>query len=106
MLKLRTIFLAGALALTSATTSAVTPAELSCDTIVRKGWDKMPDVADYIRTIPGSEKLGFGSECHLGSLVFAQCFVEPRWTVGKAVDELIRKARAGQRLPDTPACGA
>jgi hypothetical protein len=106
MLKLKTIFLAGVLALMPAAARAVVPAELSCDTIVRNGWDKMPDVADYIKTIPGSEKLGFGSECHLGSLVFAQCFVEPRWTVGKAVHELIRKARTGQRLPDTPACGA
>ena len=51
---------------------------LSCYTIVGNGWAKMPDVADYINAIPGSEKLGFGSECHLGSLVFAQCFLEPR----------------------------
>jgi hypothetical protein len=81
-------------------------APFSCDTIVRSGWDKMPDVADYIKSLPGSEKLGFGSECHLGSLVFAQCFLEPRWSVKRAIDELIRKARDGKKLPDTPVCGA
>lgn len=80
--------------------------QLSCDDIVRAGWNKMPDVADYIMKIQGHEKLGFGSECHLGSMVFAQCFVEPRWTVNKAIYELIRKARAGKHLPDTPVCGA
>jgi hypothetical protein len=85
---------------------AVSLSQLHCDDIVRNGWDKMPDVADDIRALPGSDKLGFGSECHLGSLVFAQCFVEPRWTVKQAVDALIWKAAHGKRLPDTPVCGA
>jgi hypothetical protein len=80
--------------------------KLSCDTIVRQGWNNMPDVAEYIRTKPGSDKLGFGSECHLGSLVFAQCFLEPRWSVKKAIDVLIHKAVTGKRLPETPVCGA
>jgi hypothetical protein len=80
--------------------------KLSCDTIIRDGWNKMPDVADYILAKPGSDKLGFGSECHLGSLVFAQCFVEPRWSVKKAIDVLIQKAATGKKLPDTPVCGA
>jgi hypothetical protein len=79
---------------------------MSCDTIIRQGWDKMPDVADYIRELPGSKKLGFGSECHLGSLVFAQCFLKPKWSVKKAIDALIHKAATGERLPETPACGA
>ena len=83
------------------------PPDLSCDEIVRNGWNKMPDVADYIRTLPGSDKLGFGSECHLGSLVFAQCFAESRrQTVRRAIDALIWKATHGKRLPDTPVCGA
>jgi len=83
------------------------PPKLSCDEIVRNGWNKMPDVADYIRTLPGSDKLGFGSECHLGSLVFAQCSAESRrQTVRQAIDALIWKATHGKRLPDTPVCGA
>jgi hypothetical protein len=80
--------------------------KLSCDTIIREGWAKMPDVAKYIGEIRGSEKLGYASECHLGGLVFAQCFVEPRLSVKKAVEVLIHKAITGTRLPDTPVCGA
>jgi hypothetical protein len=38
----------------------------------------MPDVADYILAKPGADKLGYGSECHLGSLVFSQCWLEPK----------------------------
>jgi hypothetical protein len=80
--------------------------KLSGDTIIREGWNKMPDVAEYIRAKPGSDKLGYGSECHLGSLVFAQCFLEPKWSVKKAIDVLIHKAVTGKRLPKTPVCGA
>jgi hypothetical protein len=78
----------------------------SCDEMVGNGWYKMPDIAEYILAKPGSDKLGFGSECHLGSLVFAQCFLEPRWSVDKAIDVLIRKAVTGKALPKTPMCGA
>src|ERR1700746_1708181 len=80
--------------------------KLSRDTIIREGWNKMPDVAEYIRAKPGSDKLGYVSECHLGSLVFAQCFLEPKWSVKKAIDVLIHKAVTGKRLPKTPVCGA
>jgi hypothetical protein len=83
------------------------PPKLSCDELIRNGWDRMPDVADYIHTLRGSDRLGFGSECHLGSLVFAQCFAESRrQTVREAIAALIWKATHGKRLPDTPACGA
>ena len=66
----------------------------------------MPDVTDYVMAKPHSDKLGYGSFCHIGSLVFEQCFVEPQWSVKRAVDELITKALAGQSLPGERVCGA
>jgi hypothetical protein len=79
---------------------------ISCATIVNNGWRRMPDIADYVREKQNSDKLGYGSECHIGSLVFAQCFIEPRWSVKQAVDELINKAIAGESLPGERVCGA
>lgn len=85
----------------------VSPGNLSCADIVDNGWSKMPDdIADYVLAKPNSEKLGYGSFCHIGSLVFAQCFLEPRWLVRQAVDELINKASGGQPLPGERVCGA
>ena len=53
----------------------------------------MPDVAEYVQTFPDWEKIStYPSECVMGSVVFGQCFVEPKWTVRQAVIELIRKA--------------
>jgi hypothetical protein len=52
--------------------------KLSCGDLINAGWKNMPDVADYILAKPGADKLGYGSECHLGSLVFSQCWLEPR----------------------------
>jgi hypothetical protein len=80
--------------------------ELSCRAIVDAGWKNMPDVAGYVFGKPGSENLGYGSECHLGGLVFAQCWLEPRWTVKGAVKVLIQKAAHKEQLPKTPVCGA
>ena len=80
--------------------------KLSCRDLIDAGWKNMPDVADYVLAKLGSDKLGYGSECHIGSLVFSQCWLEPRWSVKKAIDVLIDKAVHGKRLPDTPACGA
>lgn len=79
---------------------------LSCLDIVDGGWSHMPDVTDYVLARPLSDKLGYGSPCHIDSLVFAQCFVEPRWSVREAVNALIRKAAVGKKLPDVPVCGA
>src|ERR1700730_12557020 len=79
---------------------------IPCTDIVNNGWSHMPDIADYVRGKPNSDKLGFGSECHIGSLVFAQCFIEPKWSVREAVNALIHKAVTGKRLPNTPVCGA
>ena len=80
--------------------------KLSCRDLIDGGWKNMPDVADYIHAKPGADKLGYGSECHLGSLVFSQCWLEPTWSVKKAIDVLIQKAVTGKRLPETPVCGA
>ena len=80
--------------------------KLSCRDLIDAGWKNMPDVADYVLAKPGANKLGYGSECHIGSLVFSQCWLEPRWSVKKAIDVLIDKAIHGKRLPDTPVCGA
>jgi hypothetical protein len=80
--------------------------KLSCRDLIDAGWKNMPDVADYVLAKPGLDKLGFGSECHIGSLVFSQCWLEPRWSVKKAIDVLIHKAVTGKRLPETPVCGA
>ena len=80
--------------------------KLSCRDLIDAGWKNMPDVADYVLSKPGSDKLGYGSECHIGSLVFSQCWLEPRWSVKKAIDVLLHKAAAGKRLPETPVCGA
>jgi hypothetical protein len=66
----------------------------------------MPDVAGYINSRPGSDKLGYGSECNLKALVFSQCWLEPRWSVITAINTLLRKAANGEKLPDVPACGA
>jgi hypothetical protein len=94
---MKRVLLAAALAATMATPATargkVAAPVVSCDSVVRAGWDRMPDVADYIKTLPGSEKLGFGSECHLGSLVFAECFVNRRKSVKQAIDDLLAKAR-------------
>jgi hypothetical protein len=79
---------------------------LICGDIVKNGWNRMPDVADYIKARPGADKLGYGSECHLGSLVFSQCWLEPHWSVERAVKVLLQKAAAGKKLPGIPACGA
>ena len=78
----------------------------SCRDIIDAGWANMPNIADYVHTKPGSDKLGYGSECAIGSLVFAQCWLEPGWSVEKAISVLIYKAATGKRLPKTPACGA
>jgi hypothetical protein len=79
---------------------------ISCLTITDKGWSNMPDVTDYVKARPNASILGYGSPCRIDSLVFAQCFLEPQWSVKKAVDTLFRKALTGKRLPDTPVCGA
>jgi hypothetical protein len=79
---------------------------LICKDIIGAGWDHMPNISDYIKTRPNADKLGYGSECHLGSLVFSQCWLEPHWPVTKAIDALLQKAATGKKLPDTPACGA
>jgi hypothetical protein len=79
---------------------------ISCYTIINKGWANMPDVTDYVKAKPNSDILGYGSPCRMDSLVFAQCFLEPRWSVKTAVDTLFRKALTGKRLPDVPICGA
>jgi hypothetical protein len=80
--------------------------KLSCRDLIDAGWKNMPDVVDYVLAKPGANKLGYGSECHIGSLVFSQCWLEPRWSVKKAVDELVYKAVHNKRLPETPVCGA
>jgi len=66
----------------------------------------MPDVTDYVEAQPGADKLGFGSPCHIESLVFSQCWLEPKWSVLKAINALLRKAATGKKLPDIPVCGA
>jgi hypothetical protein len=79
---------------------------LYCYDVVGEGWNHMPSVTDYVLSLPGADKLGYGSECHIGSLVFAQCWLEPRWSVKEAIDALLRKAATGKKLPDIPVCGA
>jgi hypothetical protein len=53
---------------------------MSCAKITGEGWDHMPieDITKFTLAKPNSDKLGYGSECHIASLVFAQCFLEPR----------------------------
>jgi hypothetical protein len=85
--------------------TADTLGKLSCRNIVGKGWDNMPSMSDYVLAQPGADKLK-GSGCNIDSLVFAQCFLEPKWSVAKAVSTLLRKAATGKKLPDIPICGA
>ena len=85
---------------------AADPLNLQCADIVDNGWKNMPDVTDYVESQPGADKLGFGSPCHIDSLVFSQCWLEPKWSVSKAISALLRKAASGKKLPDVPACGA
>jgi len=80
--------------------------KLSCSDVIGKGWNHMPDVTDYVEAQPGADKLGFGSPCHIESLVFSQCWLEPKWSVLKAINALLRKAATGKKLPDIPVCGA
>jgi hypothetical protein len=94
------------LAATAANAEQPIVAEFSCFDIVNGGWGHMPDVTDYVLAKPHSDKLGYGSPCHINSLVFAQCFAEPKWSVREAVNALIRKATTGKTLPDVPVCGA
>jgi hypothetical protein len=55
-----------------------------CRNVLDAGWKNMPDIADYVRSKPGADKLGYGNECHIGGLVFSQCWLEPQWSVEKA----------------------
>jgi hypothetical protein len=99
------LFLTAAVLLTLTSAAVADPLNLSCDEILRNGWNKMPDVADYIRTRPDSGKLGLRSACHLDSLVFAKCLAEPRrQTVRQAIDALFSETKHGKRLPYTPVC--
>ena len=50
---------------------------ISCQTIIDGGLSHMPDIADYVLTKPHSDKLGYGSECRISGLVFAQCAIQP-----------------------------
>jgi hypothetical protein len=100
------MFIGGIVAIGEVHAKPATLNTLLCSDIVGNGWNHMPDVADYIKTQPGSDKLGYGSECNLGSLVFSQCWLEPHWSVTKAINTLLRKAANGEKLPDVPACGA
>jgi hypothetical protein len=79
---------------------------MSCREITDNGWYDMPDTRDYVLSKPHADKLGFPSSCHLDSLVFSQCWLEPKITIGAAIDTLLKKAAKGQKLPDVPACGA
>jgi len=80
--------------------------KLSCGDITGEGWNHMPDVTDYFLAQPGADKLGYGSPCAINSLVFSQCWLEPRWSVAKAINILLHKAATGKKLPDIPMCGA
>lgn len=60
---------------------------------------------DYISSLPNADKLGFGSPCHLGNLVDAECKLHPTVSVLDAINELMVKAQTGN-LPHTPRCGA
>ena len=40
---------------------------IPCSTIIANGWARMPDVANYVLAKKDSDKLGYGSECHLGA---------------------------------------
>ncbi len=77
----------------------------TCGDLVGEGWAHMPDVSGYVLSRPGAVKLGFGSPCNIDSLVFSQCWLEPRLSVKQAIDLLLAKARAGKKLPDVPMCG-
>jgi hypothetical protein len=99
------LFLTAAVLLTLTCAAVADPLNLSCDEILSNGWNKTPDVADYIRTLPDSDKLGIRSECHFDSLVFAQCLAEPRrQTVRQAIDALLWETTHGKPLPYTPVC--
>ena len=100
------LFAAAAILIASPAMASPIAPEEPCSELVGAGWGRMPDIADYIKAQRGADKLGYGSECHLGGLVFSQCWLEPRISVKHAIDLLITKARSGKKLPDTPACGA
>jgi hypothetical protein len=80
------LFIVGIAILGEAHAKPATLNTLLCSDIVGNGWNHMPDIADYIKTQPGYDKLGYGSECNLGSLVFSQCWLEPH-LVGKKGDQ-------------------
>jgi hypothetical protein len=94
-------------------------AAISCKKILKtetldSGWgralrlgasDSISDAVDYLQTLPGVDKLGYGSACHLGSLIEAQCKLSPRSSVLDSINSLLTKATAGKPLPKTPPCG-
>ena len=104
--KIITAALLAALLATPAAAGTPKVAKESCRDLVGAGWDHMPDVTDYVLSKPGSDKLGFASPCHIDSLVFSQCWLEPRLSVKQAIGLLLAKAKEGKELPDMPVCGA
>ena len=102
------LFIGGIVVLSEAHAKPYNAGRLSCAKITGEGWYHMPieDVTNFALANPNADKLGYGSSCHIGSLVFAQCFLEPQWSVQQAVDELINKALAGEPLPGERVCGA
>lgn len=84
------------------------PGDLSCRDIVGDGWDRMPttEITEYVLKKKGSLRLGLGSECHISSLVFMQCWMSTKDSVQEAVDDLIHKADHNKKLPDYFVCGA
>ena len=100
------VLLGAIMVLGGAHAQSVNVETMSCSSIIDNGWSSMPDVTDYVKAKPNSNILGYGSPCRIDSLVFAQCFLEPRWSVKMAVDALFHKALTGKRLPDIPVCGA
>jgi hypothetical protein len=98
------LFSTAVILLTLTSAAVAEPLNLSCDEILSNGRNKTPGVADNIRALLDSGKQGLGSECHLDSLVFAQCLAEPRrQTVRQAIDALLSEAH-WNRLPYTPVC--
>jgi hypothetical protein len=83
------------------------PLDLSCGDVTAAGWGlSTPEFSRYFpRRLPGALALS-STPINLDSLVFAQCFLEPRLTVSQAIRLLVYKAKHGQPLPAIPQGGA
>ena len=89
--------------------------EIPCRTYVNPKTDPTGDIVDLMPEIRTSIQGyvvsrgafdSYPSECNVNAYVEAECRLSPKATIGRAVDSLYAKKRAGRPLPSPHVCGA